>query len=106
MVLSSTGISTDKMTTAAANQRRGSASGASDARVVDGASVRRLTYRDVTQHGLTRALTWGVGPRVMRRLPDDWRPRPYTRIKIEPCSEVFGAEVRDVDLAVPIDAVL
>ncbi|HTL84872.1 MAG TPA: TauD/TfdA family dioxygenase [Acidimicrobiia bacterium] len=51
-------------------------------------------------------MTWGVGPRVMRRLPDEWRPRPYTRIKIEPCSEVIGAEVRDVDLAVPLDDAL
>src|SRR5262245_5363902 len=99
-------MNTETMTTAAANQRRGSASVVVTARVVDGAELRRLTYLGVTQHGLTRAMTWGVGPRVMRRLPDEWKPRPYTRIKLEPCSEVIGAEVRDVDLAVPLDDAL
>ena len=52
--------------------------------------------------GLTRALTWGVGPRVMRRVPDDWTARSYDHLKIEPCGEVIGAEVRGVDLSEPL----
>jgi taurine dioxygenase len=48
-------------------------------------------------------MTWGVGPRVMRRVPDDWSPRDYSRIKIEPCGETIGAEVRGIDLAVAPD---
>jgi taurine dioxygenase len=56
--------------------------------------------------GLTRAMTWGVGPRVMRRVLDDWTPRSYDHLKIEPCGEVIGAEVRGVDLSEsPTDAI-
>ena len=51
--------------------------------------------------GLTRALTWGVGPRVMRRVPDDWVAPSYDHLKLEPCGEVIGAEVRGVDLSEP-----
>jgi taurine dioxygenase len=39
----------------------------------------------------------------MRRVPDDWTDRAYTRLKLEPCTEVIGAEVRGVDLRVPLD---
>jgi taurine dioxygenase len=53
--------------------------------------------------GITRALEWGVGPRVVRRVPDDWEDRPYTRLKLEPATEVIGAEVRGVDLRVALD---
>ena len=55
------------------------------------------------QTGLTRALTWGVGPRVIRRVPDDWTDRPYTRLKIEPYTEIIGAEVHGVNLSEPLD---
>jgi taurine dioxygenase len=48
-------------------------------------------------------MTWGVGPRVMRRVPDDWTERSYERLTVEPCGEVIGAEVRGVDLAEPLD---
>ena len=54
----------------------------------------------------SRILDWGVGPRVMRRLPDDWAPRPYTRIDVEPYTEVIGAEISGVDLREPLDDVL
>ena len=52
---------------------------------------------------MTRAFTWGAGPRAMRRVPDEWVDAPYTRVKLEPCSEVIGAEVRGVELASPVD---
>jgi taurine dioxygenase len=65
--------------------------------------ARRLTYWSMPGSGLTRAMTWGVGPRVVRRVPDDWDDIPYTRIKLVPFTEVIGAEVRDVDLSVPLD---
>jgi taurine dioxygenase len=39
----------------------------------------------------------------MRRVADDWVPRDYARIKIEPYGEVIGAEVRGIDLAAPLD---
>ena len=39
----------------------------------------------------------------MRRAPDDWAAREYTRLKLEPCSEVIGAEVRGIDLADALD---
>jgi len=42
----------------------------------------------------------------MRRLPDDWVRRPYTRIHVEPCSEVIGAHISDVDLREPLDDTL
>lgn len=48
-------------------------------------------------------MTWGVGPRVMRRVPDDWNERAYARLKVEPCTQVIGAEVRGVDLRMPLD---
>ena len=53
--------------------------------------------------GVTRAMEWGVGPRVLRRVPDDWVDKPYTRLKLEPCNQVIGAVVRGVDLSVPLD---
>jgi taurine dioxygenase len=58
----------------------------------------------VLDTGMTRAMTWGVGPRVMRRVPDDWAPRPFERLTIVPYGEVIGAEVRGIDLAAPLDA--
>ena len=51
-------------------------------------------------------MSWGVGPRAMRRTPDEWEPGPYTRVKLEPCTEVIGAFVRGVDLRMPLDDVL
>src|SRR4051794_6811012 len=99
MVLSRTGMITDTMTTAAANHRRGSRCGSlSSSGLVDGVAVRRLTYRPMRGTGLTRAMTWGVGPRVIRRTPDGWPERSYTRLKLEPYTEVIGAEVRGIDL--------
>jgi taurine dioxygenase len=48
-------------------------------------------------------MEWGVGPRVLRRVPDDWVGKPYARLKLEPCTQVIGAVVRGVDLGVPLD---
>jgi taurine dioxygenase len=42
----------------------------------------------------------------MRRRPDDWAPRPYTRINVEGCTEVIGAEISGVDLREPLDETL
>ncbi|HYL53436.1 MAG TPA: TauD/TfdA family dioxygenase [Acidimicrobiia bacterium] len=53
--------------------------------------------------GLTRAMSWGVGPRVMRRMPPEWGERPFTQLKLEPCTEVIGAEVLGIDLSGPLD---
>lgn len=39
----------------------------------------------------------------MRRAPDDWAARGYTRLKVEPCTEVIGAEVRGLDLSDALD---
>jgi taurine dioxygenase len=48
-------------------------------------------------------MEWGVGPRVMRCVPDDWTDRPYTRFTVDPCTLVIGAEVRGIDLRDPLD---
>lgn len=53
--------------------------------------------------GLTRAMSWGVGPRVMRRMPPEWAERPFRQLKLEPCTEVIGAEVLGIDLSDPLD---
>src|SRR4051794_38481113 len=94
---------TDKMATAAANQRRGSR--ATGAVVAIGSDlVTRVTCYPMP--GMTRALEWGVGPRVMRRVPDDWIERPYQSIDVVPYTLTIGAEIRGVDLREPLrDAV-
>jgi taurine dioxygenase len=48
-------------------------------------------------------MEWGVGPRLLRRVPDDWVDKPYTRLKLDPCTQVIGAVVRGVELSVPLD---
>ena len=38
----------------------------------------------------------------MRRVPDDWKPRDYRQLTVEPYGEVIGAEIRGVDLSEPL----
>src|SRR3954447_6372648 len=88
------------MTTATANQRRGSRL-VSIGVGIPPDPVRRVRWSFV--RGITRAMEWGVGPRVVRRYDENWVDRPYSRIKLEPFTEVIGAEVRGVDLRDPLD---
>ena len=43
-------------------------------------------------------LTHHYGPRVARRVPDDWVDSPYHRFTITPLSPIIGAEIDGVDL--------
>lgn len=43
-------------------------------------------------------LTYHYGPRVARRVPDDWADLPYERFSITPLSPIIGAEIHGVDL--------
>jgi taurine dioxygenase len=44
-----------------------------------------------------------IGPATLRRLPDGAQDRPYERFEVVASSPVIGAEIRGVDLAVPLD---
>lgn len=46
------------------------------------------------------------GRRVLRRLPEGWRERPYERFEVVPQARTIGAEIRGVDLSRPLGATL
>lgn len=48
-------------------------------------------------------LTFDVGPRVARRVPDGFDDRPYERFGVRPLSPTIGAEIDGVDLGAPMD---
>ncbi|GAA0530144.1 MULTISPECIES: TauD/TfdA family dioxygenase [Streptomyces] len=46
------------------------------------------------------------GPRILRRVPEEWEERPYERFELAPLGRVIGAEVRGLDLSRPLDPAL
>jgi taurine dioxygenase len=46
------------------------------------------------------------GPRVFRRVPENWVDRPYTRFAVQPLTPTIGAVIDGVSLAAPVDAPL
>ncbi|MEU6455408.1 TauD/TfdA family dioxygenase [Streptomyces sp. NPDC047065] len=46
------------------------------------------------------------GRRVLRRLPEGWRERPYEHFEVVPQARTIGAEIRGVDLSRPLGATL
>ena len=44
-----------------------------------------------------------LGPRTMRRVPEDFVVRPYDRFGIRPLGPTVGAEIEGLDLAQPLD---
>ena len=42
------------------------------------------------------------GRRILRRLPDGWEDRPYSRFEVVPQARTIGAEIRGVDLSRPL----
>jgi len=43
-------------------------------------------------------LTFHYGPRVAKRVPDDWEDKPYDRFAVTPLAPTIGAEIGGVDL--------
>ncbi|MFD7224911.1 TauD/TfdA dioxygenase family protein [Streptomyces sp. NPDC059892] len=41
------------------------------------------------------------GPKVLRRLPEEWEDRPYELFDVVPQGRIIGAEIRGIDLSVP-----
>ncbi|GAA3370465.1 TauD/TfdA family dioxygenase [Streptomyces antimycoticus] len=46
------------------------------------------------------------GPRILRRVPEEWEERPYERFELAPLGRVIGAEIRGLDLSRPLDPAL
>ena len=46
------------------------------------------------------------GRRVLRRLPEGWRERPYEHFEVVPQARTIGAEIRGVDLSRPLGPTL
>lgn len=44
-----------------------------------------------------------AGPVELRRVPEDFTPRPYVRCRVAPLTPVIGAEIAGVDLREPLD---
>ncbi|MFV0132064.1 TauD/TfdA dioxygenase family protein [Streptomyces sp. HMX87] len=42
------------------------------------------------------------GPRTLRRLPEGWEERPYELFEVVPQARTIGAEIRGVDLSLPL----
>jgi taurine dioxygenase len=42
------------------------------------------------------------GRRILRRLPDGWEDRPYSHFEVVPQARTIGAEIRGVDLSLPL----
>ncbi|MCC5886734.1 MAG: TauD/TfdA family dioxygenase [Gammaproteobacteria bacterium] len=51
-----------------------------------------------------RTLKDFYGPRVAQRVAEGWKFEPYRRINLTPLTPTIGAEVGDVDLALPLEA--
>lgn len=46
------------------------------------------------------------GRRILRRVPGDWEERPYERFTLVPQTRIIGAEVRGLDLSLPLSPAL